>query len=191
MFYVVTGGSGSGKSEYAEQLICERENAVRYYIATMQADDAESRQRIRRHQNMRAGKRFVTVECFRDLQDLHLLNRGDALLECMSNLVANELFTEDAEDTKSDVRTEETQESAWYFENRAAQTEEKILRGIEHINEQADRLVVVTNEIFSDGVHYDPWTCAYQKCLAAVNRKMAEQADHVIEVVYGQACMVK
>lgn len=179
MFYVVTGGSGSGKSEYAEQLVCKMGNTVRYYIATMQADDAESRQRIKRHQNMRAGRQFVTVECFRNLQDLSFPENGDMLLECMSNLVANEMFAENEEET------------ALSPESRAARIEEKILRGIENIKKQAGHLVVVTNEIFSDGTHYDPWTQAYQKCLAAVNKGMAEQADHVTEVVYGQACIIK
>ena len=37
MIYLVTGGSGSGKSAYAESLLSEFENIrSRYYIATMQ-----------------------------------------------------------------------------------------------------------------------------------------------------------
>ncbi len=178
MFYVVTGGSGSGKSEYAEQLICEiGKNEARYYIATMQANDAESRRRIKRHRSMRADKRFVTIECYRNLQKLSVTEKGVVLLECMSNLVANEMFAADTADAEA--------------ADRAAQAEDKILRGIKNIKKQAMHLVVVTNEIFSDGVHYDPWTRAYQKCLAAVNNKMAGQADHVIEVVYGQVCTLK
>ena len=40
MFHLITGGSGSGKSEYAEQKLMEyashsKRNKKRYYIATM------------------------------------------------------------------------------------------------------------------------------------------------------------
>ena len=35
MIYLVTGGSGSGKSEYAEHLVMSSGCTVRYYVATM------------------------------------------------------------------------------------------------------------------------------------------------------------
>ena len=35
MMHLVTGGSGSGKSAYAEQQVLEAGDAPRYYIATM------------------------------------------------------------------------------------------------------------------------------------------------------------
>lgn len=40
MITLVTGGSGSGKSAYAESLLSSCEG-IRYYIATMQIYDAE------------------------------------------------------------------------------------------------------------------------------------------------------
>lgn len=44
---------------------------------------------------------------------------------------------------------------------------------------------MVTNEIFSDGLEYDPETKKYQAYLGAVNCRMAEEADGFYEVVYG------
>ena len=45
MLHVVTGGSGSGKSEYAEKLIAESALHRRIYVATMMVWDDEGRKR--------------------------------------------------------------------------------------------------------------------------------------------------
>ena len=83
MIYLVTGGSGSGKSAYAESLLSGFENIrSRYYIATMQVYGEEGKKRVERHRRLRAGKGFITSEQtvqieqalkkFKDMQ--HLLN---------------------------------------------------------------------------------------------------------------------
>lgn len=54
MFVLVTGGSGSGKSEYAEQTVVQLGALPRLYIATMYPFDEECHRRIQRHQKMRA-----------------------------------------------------------------------------------------------------------------------------------------
>ena len=56
MITVITGGSGSGKSAYAESLITGFGEKERIYIATMFPFDEESRRRIQRHRRMRAEK---------------------------------------------------------------------------------------------------------------------------------------
>ena len=95
MLVVVTGGSGSGKSAFAEDRVLSFGEARRIYIATMQAFDEESHRRIRRHRRMRAGKGFETIERYTELDELILPKNCVVLLECMSNLVANEMFRED------------------------------------------------------------------------------------------------
>ena len=63
MIYLVTGGSGSGKSAYAELLLSGFENIrSRYYIATMQVYGEEGKKRVERHRRLRAGKGFITSE---------------------------------------------------------------------------------------------------------------------------------
>ena len=52
-------------------------------------------------------------------------------------------------------------------------------------------LVVVTNEVFSDGIIYDPETESYIRILAEVNRRLAEAADSVTEVVCGLPYILK
>ena len=92
MFVTVTGGSGSGKSAFAEEQILKFPEKNRLYIATMVCFDEESRQRVKRHRKMRKEKHFDTLECPTDLQKLALEPGSTALLECMSNLTANEFF---------------------------------------------------------------------------------------------------
>ena len=72
MLHVVTGGSGSGKSEYAEKLIAESALHRRIYVATMMVWDDEGRKRVRRHREMRSGKGFITIEHYTGLSSLEL-----------------------------------------------------------------------------------------------------------------------
>lgn len=66
----------------------------------MQVFDDEGQRKIDRHRRLRAGKGFITIEQPRDIQNAvsmlqseNCLKTGrSALLECMSNLVANEMF---------------------------------------------------------------------------------------------------
>lgn len=67
MMILVTGGSGSGKSSFAEDCIVSFGNARRIYIATMYPFDEESKKRVKRHQAMRQGKGFDTLECYTGL----------------------------------------------------------------------------------------------------------------------------
>lgn len=46
-------------------------------------------------------------------------------------------------------------------------------------------MVVVSNEIFSDGMEYDAETMRYQQYLGKINQYIAAKADVVVEVVYG------
>lgn len=164
MMVLVTGGSGSGKSAYAEERILEMGEGRRIYIATMYPFDIESHKKVDRHRRMRAGKKFETVECYTNLEDLYLPSDGIVLLECMSNLTANEMFG-------SDQTSEEVVE--------------KIIRGVNKIKAQVKDFVIVTNEIFSDAASYQEETKEYQRVLGKINREIAEQADQVIEVVFG------
>ena len=89
MIVLVIGGSGSGKSEFAETICMELPAEEKCYIATMQAFDDESRARIAKHRKARSGKGFETIEQGTHLEAVCLPGGCTALLECMSNLVAN------------------------------------------------------------------------------------------------------
>ena len=163
MLTLVTGGSASGKSEYAERLACQTDGK-RVYIATMRPIDAECERRIQKHRLARQDRGFMTVERYFDLQGIALPEGTQtALLECMSNLVANELFEPEG------------------AEECAVQS---ILAGVKRICEAVPQVVIVTNEVFSDGATYDPGTRRYICALGEANRALADMADRVVEVVY-------
>ena len=170
MFFVVTGGSGSGKSAFAEKLTASLGEGRRIYIATMMCFDEEGKKRISRHRAMRADKHFETLERYTDLAGLEVPEDSILLLECMSNLTANEMFDESG---------------------AGERTVEAVMEGICHLREKARHLVVVTNEIFSDGIDYDPETMRYQSYLGQINSEMGRMADQVTEVVYGIPITVK
>lgn len=165
---MVYGGSASGKSAFAESLVTEQKGAkeapARVYIATMYPFDEECRKRIARHRAMRAEKKFETVECYTGLARVKVPEGAAVLLECMSNLTANERYQP---------------------EGAGADTVSAVLDGIRCLRGQAGHLVVVTNDVFCDGAVYDEDTMAYLRELGAINEAMGEMADEVIEVVYG------
>lgn len=163
MLTLVSGGSASGKSEYAESLVLAAGPARRLYIATMEIWDSESRRRVERHRAMRKDKGFDTLECPRGLAEQRPVPGCVALLECMSNLCANECF------------------GPLGFDGAA----ERILAGVERWSDSVRELIIVTNELFGDGIAYDPGTARYLEVLAQVNRAIAARADRVAEVVCG------
>ena len=187
MITLVTGGSGSGKSAYAESLLSSCEG-IRYYIATMQIYDAEGEKKVERHRKLRAGKGFLTIESPINVGKIQFACAGEAeqaqyrqeaerkvqgssekksaLLECMSNLTANEMFTKDGMKSEEEVV-------------------EKIVSGIQTLSQKLDNLVIVTNNVFEDGVIYDAGTMEYLRALGRINAALARLADRVAEVVVG------
>ena len=80
MMILVTGGSGSGKSAFAEDCVVSFGKTDRIYIATMYPFDEESRKRVQRHRKMRQGKGFETVECYTGLDKIRLPENCTVLL---------------------------------------------------------------------------------------------------------------
>lgn len=161
----ITGGAASGKSEYAERLavsLHRRGGGPLCYLAAMLPTGAEAEERIRRHRALRAGKGFSTRECLfaRCLDEAPA--GGTLLLECLSNLLANERF--------------EPQGSG---EGALA----AISGALGRLVRRAGNLVVVTNRIDADGRAYAAGTQAYLRDLAALDRIWAARADFAAEVV--------
>lgn len=163
MITLVTGASGSGKSAFAEQLVLQSGNENRYYIATMQPWDEECRARILRHQKMREKKKFKTLEQYGCMSGLSFPGeKNTVLLECLSNYAANLCF--------NSGRT-------W--------TAEELEEDVIHLAAQADSVIIVTNEVFSDGCLYDDETRSYLRTLGGLNVRLAKRADRVAEVIFG------
>ncbi|MGN0482042.1 MAG: bifunctional adenosylcobinamide kinase/adenosylcobinamide-phosphate guanylyltransferase [Lachnospiraceae bacterium] len=166
---LILGGSGSGKSAYAEKMVCDlagKQNLPLYYLATMQVSDAESVKKVERHRKMRSGKAFHTIEQPRQIKEAApQVKEAVVLLECLSNLVANELFSPKKEP--------------------GINLTEKILADVRGIAQSANDLVIVSNNVFEDGITYDSMTEQYIQILGELNQQLAKEAELAVEVVYG------
>jgi len=63
--------------------------------------------------------------------------------------------------------------------------------GIKMLKSQAKHLVVVTNDVFSDGITYDKSTDDYMRKLGEINCRMGNMADEVYEVVDSISLRIK
>lgn len=169
MMILLTGGAANGKSTFGESL-CLQADGPRYYLAAMQPYGPEGEARIRRHRRMREGKGFTTIERYTDYASLVLPARGTALLECIANLTANEMFDE---------------------AGKMTDPVETVLAGVDALRAQCDRLIVITNDVGSDGCGYPPETEAYVKALGRINAALAARADTVCELVAGIPILLK
>ena len=186
MITLVTGGSGSGKSEYAEGLILDSSCSRRFYVATMIAYGKEGRDKVERHRMLRQGKGFITIEKPRDVGRVmfeeHEAGSGASsradralLLECVSNLAANEMFKEGTGKTEAG-------------EQQGAPIQclsHKIAEDIISLAGQVQDMVIVTNEVDRDGICYGPETMEYIRLMGCLNQKLASAADRVVELVHG------
>ncbi|MDO4803591.1 MAG: bifunctional adenosylcobinamide kinase/adenosylcobinamide-phosphate guanylyltransferase [Lachnospiraceae bacterium] len=213
MLTLVIGGSASGKSEYAENLLLKDSGCNRFvmkeqvavagnrspwsedddlvYLATMEPFGREAEDRIERHRKLRAGKGFKTVECpINIVTCLDVCSGRNVLLEDLPNLVANEIFRSDG--------------------NGAA----GILQQILELERVAKSLVCVTGILTADGRGYDgkttkflqesdrnqvyenrncynEETVKYLQELAWIENALAQRADRVVEVVCGIGNILK
>ena len=189
MLHIVYGGSASGKSSYAESFAMSLQGEGRLlYIATMYPYkwntteiDPETMQRIERHRAMRADKGFDTVECYRHVEHIVAKRQDVLLLECMSNLIANEMYLEPDSNAGSDMA------------ETMSPVSNKIVQALIDLSTRVQELVIVTNDVFSDGgsLTYDESTREYVKNLAEINCALAREAATVTEVVCGIPVIVK
>lgn len=168
MTTLVTGGSKCGKSSFAERIL-ESFPGRKIYIATMQPFGADAFEAIDRHRKMRYGKGFETIEKYTGIHEISLDTNCAVLLECMGNLCANEMFSGGAVSDPTD----------------------KIVSGIRQLADSVSELLIVTNQVGSDGISYTDGTPDYIRILGGINRRLAAYADNVIECVYGIPVVLK
>lgn len=221
MLHIVYGGSASGKSSYAESIAMSLQGDGRLlYIATMYPYkwntteiDPEMMQRIERHRAMRADKGFDTVECYRHVEHIVAKRQDVLLLECMSNLLANEMYLEPENDDGGLAETMSEVEKAGVDGNVGSDVEKtgiggnassdmaetmspvskKIVQALVDLSTRVQDLVIVTNDVFSDGgnLTYDESTREYVKNLAEINCALAREAATVTEIVCGIPVKIK
>ncbi len=157
---LITGGVKSGKSRHALSIALEFPSP-RHFLATAEAFDEEMRDKIRRHQDERAGQ-FITIE---EPLALQPALRERMILDCIP-LWLNNMFHYGKE-SEIDVAIE----------------------GL--IAALPCDIVIVTNEIGMGFVPADALSRRYGNILGRVNARLAAACDRVILMVSGIALTIK
>ena len=170
MIVFVSGGAKNGKSGFAQNLAVKlADGGKRYYVATMIPVDEEDRERIRRHVADRAGLGFETIECGGDiLSCLNYDKNGSFLLDSVTALLQNVMFPI---------------EKNYEMDLQAAET---CAQDVVRFAKSVANAVIVSDYIYSDARRYDESTECYRRCLANIDRLLAQVSDTVIEVSAGQ-----
>ena len=173
---IVTGGSGSGKSSFAEKALLRLSQGRAVYLATMERSGDESLRRIERHRAMRArhgedaGRQFVTVERSTDIGGAEILSGDAVLIEDLGNLLANEI---------------------WSPQGAGEKAAEAAIAGVLALAEKAQLVVAVTNQIGADDGDYPQETIDYVVKLGQANAAITARADAAVEVVCGIPVILK
>lgn len=167
---LVTGGSRSGKSDYA-RLLAESLPGPRVFVATCPVVDEETAERIRRHQEERAETQWDTVE-----EALHpamtirnSLDYNVILVDCLTLWINNILYHA--------------------HQSGTTVTEDGITaRAVELIEACAaaqGTVIMVTNEVGCGIVPEDKVSRLYRDLVGRSNRLIAQHADEVTLVSCG------
>ena len=192
MTVFITGGSGSGKSAFAERVAqsLAPSGAPAHggafcpliYVATMPVASPEDAKKVERHQTLRACKGFVTLEKPGKLADLP--DGGETMLiECISTHVANLMFN--PENAPADAAVSEHPALDVNFWT------ETLKKELKPILDRKENTIFVSAEIASDGTTYSPQTEAYKKVLTAINRYLVDNCDAAFELVCGIPVRIK
>ncbi|NYS62271.1 bifunctional adenosylcobinamide kinase/adenosylcobinamide-phosphate guanylyltransferase [Vreelandella salicampi] len=170
MIAFVSGGARSGKSDVAERLTLEwqqEQGGKRYYLATATGSDAEMAARIQRHRHKR-GPGWFTLEAPLMLgAALDGVEVGaTVLLDCLTLWASRALYEGGLDEAEARAQVEALVASA-----RAR-----------HI-----ALVVVSNDLNEDLPPQDAEIWRYLAFLQGLHRRLALEAESVIEVVAGLA----
>lgn len=158
MLILVTGPNSSGKSAFAEALAVQLRE-TRYYLATMLPHGAEGASRVQKHITQRAGLGFITLELPYAVGDADVPAPAAALVEDVSNLLANARFDQGA-------------------------SAEEVLADMTRLCRRVDCVIAVTISAFDDG-DYDAETQRYIRELQWLNQQLDARADAVIEMCDG------
>ena len=164
---LITGGSRSGKSSYAEKLALSLSpNPV--YLATARIWDEEFRERVRRHQ-ARRGPQWTNLEEEKQLSR-HALAGRVVLVDCLTLWCTNFFF-----DLESDV-------------DRAL---EAAKAEFDRFTAQDATFLIVTNEIGMGGTSDNEIQRKFTDLQGWMNQYVASRADEVILMVSGIPVKIK
>ena len=178
MITLITGGSRSGKSEYAENILKGKDDTV--YIATAEITDYEMRNRVQCH-IARRNSAWRTFEAYRSLKDA-VGTEKNYLLDCVTNLSSRILFEKTG--GKETVTAEDIQ-------NTVSAAVSEITALISAVRKVDANLIIVTNEVGLSIVPMNNIARAFCDTQGYVNTELASIADSVVLIICGLPVILK
>lgn len=180
---LVTGGSRSGKSAFAENMIKEQEKKV-LYVATSIPYDEEMKDRVRKHRERRPAH-WETFEGYKDFQhEFKSLNHYDfILLDCVTIMVSNLMFDYSGESLESMTKDDINRMESWIIE--------QVDEFIESASPHCESLIMVTNEVGYGIVPENKLSRVFRDIAGRVNQYIAKKAQEVYLVVCGVDLKIK
>ncbi|MBU2227069.1 MAG: bifunctional adenosylcobinamide kinase/adenosylcobinamide-phosphate guanylyltransferase [Proteobacteria bacterium] len=174
--HLITGGSRSGKSAYAQKL-AESLTGPRAYVATCPVIDQETAERIRKHREARRATAWETIEEGVDLAGA--VQRAGAcrvlLVDCLTLWANNLLY---AAQKKGEIFTEEAMA-------------ERCRELIDACGAFPGTVVFVTNELGMGIVPDNEQARLFRDCAGRCNQMMAAAAETVTLIVSGLPLLLK
>lgn len=164
---LITGGSRSGKSSYAEKLALSL-STTPVYLATAHIWDEEFRERVRRHQERR-GPQWTNIEEEKQLSRHDLTGRV-VVVDCLTLWATNFFF-----DLDSDV-------------DRALG---ELKAEFDRLTAQDATFLLVTNEIGMGGTSENTLQRKFTDLQGWMNQYAAAVADEVVLMVSGIPVKIK
>jgi len=173
---LITGGSRSGKSAFAQQL-AEEVKGSRLFVATCPETDPEMSERIRRHRQDRQGRGWRSVE--EPLQLIQCLadnpSEATVLIDCLTLWVNNVMF--EAEKQQQNISEDDVAGLAGQL-GRAALCYQ-------------GTVIMVTNEVGLGIVPDNPMARLYRDLVGRCNQVIARHAEQVFLVSCGIPLQIK
>ncbi|TYQ16417.1 UNVERIFIED_CONTAM: adenosylcobinamide kinase /adenosylcobinamide-phosphate guanylyltransferase [Acetivibrio alkalicellulosi] len=180
---LVTGGSRSGKSSFAESIAKKYGNNV-LYIATSIPFDDEMKIRVRKHREQRP-EYWQTLEAYKDFDIYlkeHTCQKEVLLLDCITLMVTNIILEERCDWEKISL------EEVSFIERRVEKEVEKLLHEVE---KGSATLIAVTNEVGMGIIPSNRLSRIFSDIAGRINQKLAKVADEVFLCVSGIPIKIK
>lgn len=177
---LVTGGSRSGKSTFAEKLLEDKDDVL--YIATAIVTDKEMEKRVQKHKKSR-NQKWGTYEGFKKLDKvLREHTNKYIMLECIGTMVTNLMFSENYDfDNMSQLD----------IENLSNSIKAEVEKTIAAAKENNKELVIVTNEVGWGLVSEHRLGRIFSDILGHINQFIASVSDEAYLVSCGLPLKLK
>ncbi|HET6459420.1 MAG TPA: bifunctional adenosylcobinamide kinase/adenosylcobinamide-phosphate guanylyltransferase [Syntrophales bacterium] len=172
---LITGGSRSGKSMYAQR-IAESLSGTRTYIATCPVIDKEMEYRVRKHKEARQSTSWQTIEEATDLAEALRRSKGSEviLIDCLTLWINNLMFAEHKKEN---------------LDEELIGARCKDVLGV--CRDLPGTVIFVTNEVGMGIVPENPSARLFRDLAGRCNQSIADHADTAIFMVSGLPLYIK